>query len=98
MSLTDAELEAIALKEYPTAEVVAIDGRALRPTLDEMVAKWSNPQHLQRYAEPSAEQPAQSVAAVLVRRRQQNPPIPESLRHQTLLIDRASGQVIALSG
>lgn len=98
MSLTDAELEVIALKEYPTAEVVAIDGRVLHPTLDQVIAKWSNPKHLERYAEPSVEQPAKSVAAVVVRRRQQNPPIPETLRHQTLLIDRENGQVIALSG
>ena len=77
---------------------MAIDGRVLRPTLDEMVAKWSNPKHLERYAEPSSERTARPTAAVLVRRRQQEPPIPESLRLQTLIIDRASGQVVALSG
>ena len=98
MPLTDAEIEAVALKDHPTSEVISIDGRMIRPTPADIVAKWSNPKTFGRYGEAKPSLPPKPSASVWLRRAQQYPPVPESFLHHTLLIDRFTGSVIAQSG
>ena len=98
MPLTDAEIEAVALKEFPKADVISIDGRYLRPTPQQVIGKWSRPQTLARYGEAKPARLPKPTAHVKLRKPQQSPPVPESLLHHTLLIDRESGKVLAQSG
>jgi hypothetical protein len=95
MPLTDADIEAIALKEYPKAKVVSIDGRILHPTAEQVIEKWAHPETLARYGEAES---AKTTAFVKLQLPQQSPPVPESLLRRTLIVDRERGVVVGQSG